>query len=63
MIMSAGDIALTAPNQAVEARNGVSYAYRWFGAPSPGVLLFQWPEQFAELVHSFLSGAGEERAA
>jgi pimeloyl-ACP methyl ester carboxylesterase len=38
MIMSAGDIALTAPNQAVEARNGVSYAYRRFGAPSPGVL-------------------------
>jgi pimeloyl-ACP methyl ester carboxylesterase len=24
--------------------------------------LFQWPDQFAELVHSFLSGAGEDRA-
>jgi pimeloyl-ACP methyl ester carboxylesterase len=24
--------------------------------------LFQWPEQFAALVHSFLSGAGEQKA-
>lgn len=36
--MSTSDIALTAPNQFVEGANGVTYAYRRFGAPSPGVL-------------------------
>jgi pimeloyl-ACP methyl ester carboxylesterase len=36
--MSASDIALTAPNQFVEASNGVAYAYRRFGSPSPGTL-------------------------
>jgi pimeloyl-ACP methyl ester carboxylesterase len=25
--------------------------------------LFQWPEQFAALMHSFLAGVGEDRAA
>lgn len=25
--------------------------------------LFQWPEQFARLVHSFLGGPGEDRTA
>jgi len=38
MIMSASDIALKAPNQSVAAANGVTYAYRRFGAGSPGVL-------------------------
>jgi pimeloyl-ACP methyl ester carboxylesterase len=38
MIMSTSDIALTAPNQFVEASNGVRYAYRRFGTPAPGVL-------------------------
>ncbi|MFD8867233.1 alpha/beta fold hydrolase [Streptomyces sp. NPDC059590] len=36
--MSTSDIALTARNQFVEAPNGVKYAYRRFGTPSPGVL-------------------------
>ncbi|MCX5087913.1 alpha/beta hydrolase [Streptomyces sp. NBC_00365] len=36
--MSTSDIALTAPNQFVEGANGVTYAYRRFGTPSPGVL-------------------------
>ncbi|MER8072151.1 alpha/beta hydrolase [Streptomyces sp. NPDC094034] len=36
--MSTSDIALTAPNQFVEATNGVTYAYRRFGTPSPGTL-------------------------
>ena len=38
MIMSASDIALKAPNQSVTGTNGVTYAYRRFGAGSPGVL-------------------------
>ena len=38
MIMSASDIALKAPNQSVDAGNAVTYAYRRFGAASPGVL-------------------------
>src|SRR5260221_2925113 len=38
MIMSASDIALKAPNQSVDAGNGVTYAYRRFGAASAGVL-------------------------
>src|SRR5215469_5064758 len=38
MITSASDIALKAPNQSVAAANGVTYAYRRFGAGSPGVL-------------------------
>jgi len=38
MVMSASDIALKAPNQSAEAANGVRYAYRRFGAGSPGVL-------------------------
>jgi pimeloyl-ACP methyl ester carboxylesterase len=33
-----GEIALTAANQYVPARNGVTYAYRRFGTTSPGVL-------------------------
>ena len=37
MITLSSDIALNAPNQSVEARNGVSYAYRRFGFPSVGV--------------------------
>jgi pimeloyl-ACP methyl ester carboxylesterase len=36
--MSASDIVLKAPNQLVDAGNGVTYAYRRFGAASPGVL-------------------------
>ena len=52
MIMSTSEIALTAPNQSVEARKAVSYACRRFGAPSPGV---------RPLV--FVSGPGEERAS
>jgi pimeloyl-ACP methyl ester carboxylesterase len=36
--MSTSDIALTAPNQFVEGTNGVTYAYRRFGTPSPDVL-------------------------
>jgi hypothetical protein len=52
MIMSTSDIVLTAPNQSVEARKGVSYAGRRFGARSPGV---------RPLV--FVSGPSEERAA
>jgi pimeloyl-ACP methyl ester carboxylesterase len=36
--MSTSDIALTAPNQFVEGANKVTYAYRRFGTPSPGVL-------------------------
>jgi pimeloyl-ACP methyl ester carboxylesterase len=111
MIMSASDIALNTPNQSVAAANGVTYAYRRFGAGSPDVLplvmlqhfrgnlddwdplllgalasgrvmaqhlpdarvriypdsghgfLVQWPEQFAELVHRFLGGPGEDWAA
>lgn len=35
--MPADDTALTAPNQSVQARNGVSYAYRRFGRPAAGV--------------------------
>jgi pimeloyl-ACP methyl ester carboxylesterase len=35
--MPADDTALTAPTQLVEARNGVSYAYRRFGRPAVGV--------------------------
>jgi carbonic anhydrase len=35
--MPADDTALTAPNQSVPARNGVSYAYRRFGRPDSGV--------------------------
>ena len=37
-IVSASDNALTAKNQFVEASNGVTYAYRRFGTPSPGTL-------------------------
>ncbi|MEU5031442.1 alpha/beta fold hydrolase [Streptomyces milbemycinicus] len=36
--MSTADVALTAPNQFVEGANGVTYAYRRFGTPAPGVL-------------------------
>lgn len=36
--MSDIDIALTAPNQFVDAANGVTYAYRRFGTPSPGTV-------------------------
>jgi hypothetical protein len=36
--MPADDTALTAPNQSVQARNGVSYAHRRFGHPAAGVL-------------------------
>jgi pimeloyl-ACP methyl ester carboxylesterase len=35
--MPADDTALTAPNQSVPARNGVTYAYRRFGRPNAGV--------------------------
>ncbi len=38
------DIALTAPNQSVEARNGVNYAYRRFGtssADAPPLVMLQ----------------------
>jgi len=52
MIMSPSDTALKAPNQSVAAANGATYGF-----------LFQWPEQFAELVHRFLSGPGEDWAA
>src|SRR5258708_7646139 len=37
MIMSASDIVLKAPNKYVKSANGVPYAYRGFGAASPGV--------------------------
>src|SRR5258707_15334420 len=37
MITVSSDVALTAQNQSVKARNGVTYAYRRFGPPSPGV--------------------------
>ncbi len=36
--MPASDGALTAPNQSVSARNGVTYAYRRLGRPAAGVL-------------------------
>lgn len=36
MITLTNGIALTAPNQFVEAANGVKYAYRRLGTPSPG---------------------------
>jgi len=35
--MPADDTTLTAPAHLVEARNGVSYAYRCFGRPAAGV--------------------------
>jgi pimeloyl-ACP methyl ester carboxylesterase len=38
MMMSTSDIALTAPNQFVEAANGVRYVYRRFGTSFPDVL-------------------------
>jgi hypothetical protein len=44
--MPADDTALTAPNQSVPARDGVTYAYRRFGRPNAGVpllVMFQQP--------------------
>jgi pimeloyl-ACP methyl ester carboxylesterase len=69
MIMSASDIALKAPNQSVAAENAWLMARHLSDArvriyPDSGHgFLFQWPEQFAELVHRFLSGPGEDWAA
>jgi hypothetical protein len=50
MIMSASDSALKAPNHGIYPDSGDGF-------------LFQWPEQFAGLVRSFLGGPGEDRAA
>ena len=37
---------LTAPNQTIEAPNGVSYAYRRLGEPSAGAPPLVWLQHF-----------------
>ncbi|MEV6041213.1 alpha/beta hydrolase [Nonomuraea sp. NPDC052116] len=64
VLIAAGDndIMIPTPNAWLMARHLPNARVRIYPDSGHG-FLFQWPEQFAELVHSFLSGAGEERAA
>lgn len=55
------DIMIPTPNAWLMAQYLPNARVRIYPDSGHG-FLFQWPEQFAELVHSFLSGAGEEKA-
>ena len=64
VLIAAGDndIMIPTPNAWLMAQHLPNARVRIYPDSGHG-FLFQWPEQFAELVHSFLSGAGEEKAA
>ncbi|MFK0104328.1 alpha/beta fold hydrolase [Streptomyces sp. NPDC091217] len=55
------DIMIPTPNSWLLAQYLPNVRVRIYPDSGHG-FLFQWPEQFAALVHSFLSGAGEEKA-
>src|SRR5262249_4891908 len=56
------DIMIPAANAWLMARHLPDARVRIYPDSGHG-FLFQWPEQFTGLVHSFLGGAGEDRAA
>ncbi|MEV6051996.1 alpha/beta hydrolase [Streptomyces sp. NPDC052107] len=55
------DIMIPTPNSWLLARHLPNARVRIYPDSGHG-FLWQWPEEFAALVHSFLSGAGEEKA-
>jgi pimeloyl-ACP methyl ester carboxylesterase len=54
------DIMVPTPNSWLMAQYLPDARVRIYPDAGHG-FLFQWPEQFAELVHRFLAGAGEEK--
>lgn len=55
------DIMIPTPNTWLLAQHLPNARVRIYPDSGHG-FLWQWPEEFAALIHSFLSGAGEEKA-